>query len=79
MYDKITAEQYDDLVDAESFDISEFHKLLEKYTGITAEPCRVFAYYDFAGNYLGDSTYCDVMDLLANAYIKVVKDGDNDG
>lgn len=75
MYDKITAEQYEELVYEEGFDSSEFHKLLEKYTGITVRPCRVFAYYDSAGNYLGDSTYCDVKDLLVNAYIKVVKEG----
>lgn len=75
MYDKITAEQYEELVYEEGFDSSEFHKLLEKYTGITVRPCMVFGYYDSAGNYLGDSTYCDVTDLLANAYIKVVKEG----
>ena len=78
MYDKITAEQLEELEDAESFEFEEFHKLLEEYTGITAEPCSVFAYYDAAGNYLGDSTYCDVRDLLESAYIKVEKDGDND-
>lgn len=79
MVDKITAEQYEDLVDAESFELDEFHKLLEKYTGITARPCMIFEYYDSAENYLGDSTYCDVRDLLANAYIKVGKDGEYDG
>lgn len=71
MYDKITAEQLEELESVEHFEFDEFHKLLEEYTGITAEPCRVFAYYDSGGNYLGDSTYCDVRDLLANAYIKV--------
>lgn len=79
MYDKITEEQYKELVDAESFETREFHDLLERYTGITAQPCRVFAYYDSASNYLGDSTYCDVKDLLANAYIEVVKEDYNDG
>jgi hypothetical protein len=78
MYDKITAEQLEELEYAESFDKDEFHKLLEEYTGITGHAYRIFAYYDSVGNYLGNSTHCDVRDLLENAYIKVVKDGDNE-
>lgn len=75
MSGKITAEQLQELEDARWIDLYEYHKLLEEYTGIVAEQYRAYSYYDIAGNYLGDSSYCGVMDLLESAYIEVEQEG----
>lgn len=70
----ITQEQYEKLREAQSFDRSEFHQLLNKHCGIEARPYTGFSYYDEAGNYLGDSDDCDVKSLLDNAYISIEKE-----
>lgn len=75
MAEKITAEQLQELEEAQSIDRKEFHQLLEEYAGITAEPYTGFSYYDSAGNYLGDASDCDIVDLLEAAYIEVEKEG----
>ena len=68
---KVTAEQLQELEEAQSFDRNEYHDLLQEYAGIIAEPYTGFSYYDSAGNYLGDSSDCDTMELLKSAYIEV--------
>ena len=68
---RLTREQYDDIEYARSFDMREYHELLEKHTGITAKQYTAFSYYDNAGNYLGDSNDSDTFDLLTAAYVKV--------
>lgn len=75
MADAITKEQLEDLEYAKSSDRNEFHELLKEYAGIVAESYVGFSYYDEAGNYLGDSNYCDVRDLLESAYVEVVDNG----
>lgn len=76
MAEKITVEQLEALEDAQFFGRNdEFHQMLEEYAGIKAKAYTGFSYYDSAGTYLGDSNYCDVMDLLKAAYIKVEQEG----
>lgn len=71
--DTITIKQYDELY-TERFDIKEFNKLLEEYTGIIAKPYTSYQYFDEAGNYIGDSDNYSVHELLKNAYIKIVNE-----
>lgn len=75
MLEKITREQYEDIENARFFDVGEYHKLLEEYAGIIAKPYTAFAYYDSAGNYIGDSENSDTMGLLKFAYIEVIDNG----
>ena len=75
MANTITKDQLERLSEAEMFDRDEYHKLLEKYTGIVAKPYTGYSYYDDAGNYLGDSDCDDVRDLLKSAYIEVADNG----
>lgn len=68
---EISFKEFMDLCDSQSFDsIEEFHKKLEGY-GIYAKPYTGYEYYDSIENYLGDSSFCDVKQLLDNAYIKI--------
>ena len=72
MAKNITAEQYERLSESDfTGNESEFHALLEEYTGIEARPYTAFQYFDAAGNFLADcdGTYLD--DLLDMAEIKV--------
>jgi hypothetical protein len=69
--DKITIKQYDELY-AERHNTKEFNKLLEEFTGIIAKPYTGYQYFDEAGNYVGDTEYNSVEEILKNAYIKIV-------
>lgn len=75
MAEYITKDQLSELEEAEMFDRDEYHKLLKEYTGIVAERYIGYAYYDDAGNYIGDSCSHDVTGLLEDAYIRVVDNG----
>lgn len=75
MAEKITADQLEELDEAQWSDRSEYHKLLKEYAGIIAKPYTAFSFYDCDGNYLGDSFNCDTMDLLKAAYIEVEQEG----
>lgn len=73
MADTITKAQLEELRQMRSVDLREYHFLLKKYAGITAEPYTGYSYYDKAGDYIGDSeTSIDVeTDLLDSACIQV--------
>ena len=71
----ITAEQLEELREAESISRLDFNGLLEDYTDIKAKPYTAFYYEDGAGNWVGDSADDEVGDILRRAYIKVRKDG----
>ena len=76
MVDKITRSQYEDIEDAFSYGtIGEFHRMLEKHTGISAIPYTAYKYFN-GDDYIGDSEDFDLLNLLKNAYIEVVEDGD---
>ena len=70
MVNKITREQFEELSDA-SYDVREYHKLLEQYTGIEANAYTAFSYFDSAGNYVGNSCDSSLWDLLRAAYVEV--------
>lgn len=71
----ITKEQFEELENARIDGTrEEFHRLLEKYTGITAKPYTAFQYFDIADNYVGDCDNCTVRELLENAYIEIRSD-----
>lgn len=73
MIDKITREQLEELSDAFDFGRpSEFHEILEEYSGIIAKPYTAYQYFDESDNYVGDSNDFELLDLLQNARIEVV-------
>lgn len=75
MVDKITKSQYEDIEDAFICDsIVGFHRVLEKHTGISAIPYTSYQYFN-GDDYVGDSNDFDLLDVLKNAYIEVVEDG----
>ena len=69
---RITAEQYEELVEAYDYDDQQFIEKLEEYTGITRKPYIAHNYYDCSGNYIGCSEKFDLDMLLENAYVRVV-------
>ena len=75
MADEITKSQYEEIEDAFNYGtIGEFHRMLEKHTGIEAIPYTAYQYFN-GDDYVGDSNDFDLLDLLKNAYIEVVEDG----
>ena len=75
MVDKIAKSQYEDIEDAYICDSTAvFHRVLEKYTGIVAIPYTGYQYFN-GDDYVGDSNDFDLLDVLKNAYIEVVDDG----
>ena len=75
MADFITKDQLAELEEAQSWDLNNYHKMLDEYAGITARPYTGYSYYDAAGNYIGNRDDSDVRDLLRAAYIEVRDDG----
>ena len=68
----ITQEQFEDIEDARQYGTrNEYHLQLEKHTGIYAKPYTAYQYFDFNGNFVGDSDNYDLRDLLENAHIEV--------
>lgn len=75
----ITKEQLEEIEDAISihcFDRGAAYALLKKYTGIEARPYTAFVFYDEADNWVGDSDNHTIRDLLDNAYITIVDEGE---
>lgn len=73
----ITRDQLEDIEDAYSCsDRNSAYALLKKYTGIEARPYTAFSFYDESDNYVGDSNNDTIRDLLDNAYISVIEEGD---
>ena len=77
MAQTITKEQLEEIEYAlDCCDKGAAYALLKKYTGIEARPYTAFVFYDEADNFVGDSENCDVRDLLDNAYITIVEEGE---
>lgn len=73
----ITKEQLEEIEDAiRCFDRGAAYALLKKYTGIEARPYTAFVFYDEADNWIGDSDNYTIRDLLDEAYITVVEEGE---
>jgi hypothetical protein len=76
MVDKITEEQYQELMDSYGERIpSEIVKTFDKLTGIVVKPYTSYQFFDAAGNYLGDDNWDSIAEILENAEIEVVEDG----
>ena len=71
MAEYITKDQYRKIEDASLYGATEFHNLLEKYTGIKAKPYTAYLYYDECGNFIGDSDDSTLEQLLEAAYVEV--------
>lgn len=71
MTEYITKDQYREIEDAALYDVTKFHNLLEKYTGIEAKPYTAYLYYDECGNFIGDSGESTLEQLLEAAYVDV--------
>ena len=71
MAEYITKDQYRQIEDALLHGMTEFHNLLEKYTGIEAKPYTAYLYYDECGNFIGDSDSATLERLLEEAYVEV--------
>lgn len=77
MVNKISYAEYEELLDIRSFGTKkEFHNKLEVY-GIEAKPYTAYQYFDGGGNYIGDSEFSDLRQLLENAYIYIGEYNDN--
>lgn len=71
MAEYITKDQYRQIEDASLYDVTKFHNLLKKYTGIEAKPYTAYLYYDECGNFIGDSDSATLERLLEAAYVEV--------
>ena len=67
----IEAAELQDLKECLDWDKEEFPKALKEYTGIIAKPYIAFQYYYENGDYIGDSDYLGIEDLLKEAEIEV--------
>jgi len=76
MPDKITEDQLDELLDARDyFGADKFVKLMAEYTGIVVKTYTGYQYFDAADNFLGDSEWNSLRDILEEAEIEVVDNG----
>ena len=71
MKERIDFCDFENLQDALQWDKDKFPKMLEKLTGIIAKPYIGFAYYDAADNFIGDSEYQSLSEILEEAEIEV--------
>lgn len=67
----ITKNQLNEIIKSSYNSIEEFHHKLELYTGIKARTRAKYEYFDFDGEYIGDSNY-SLEELLELAYIEVI-------
>lgn len=72
---KITKQQYDELKEAYACDDQQFAEKLEEYTGITRRAYVAYDYFDFGGDYVGNSVTNDLDDILRMGYVRVTEDG----
>ena len=76
MVDKITEEQYQDLLDAyERRMPSDIIKTFVDLTWIVVKPYTGYQFFDAAGNYLGDDSFHTIREILREAGIEVEEDG----
>lgn len=76
MVDKITDDQYTDLIGA--YDDRNPDNIVSTFadiTGIVVKPYIGYQFFDSAGNYLGDDNWNDIDEILKEAGIEVTEDG----
>ena len=67
----IDAADLQDLKECLDWDRDEFPRALKDHTGIVAKPYTAFQYYYENGDYIGDSDYYSIEDVLKEAGIEV--------
>lgn len=72
---KLTSQETDDLSEVLTWDEDSFPEILEEYTGLQAKPARMFLVFDRAGDYVGNTHYDTIGDILRKAGIEVTEDG----
>lgn len=76
MVDKITEDQYQELLDAyDERRTGNIVKTFEDLTGIVVKPYTGYQFFDAAGNYLGDDNWNTISEVLKEAGIEVTEDG----
>ena len=71
MPDIITQEEFEYLNDLYHNDREKFHKVIYDQLDIEAHPSTMYDYYDYGGNYIGNSNDSSLHDILSAAYIKI--------
>ena len=71
MPDFITHEDFDYLDELYHSDIKKFNEVMLSMLDIEAKPATIYDYYDFYGNYIGNTNDSSLHDILSSAYIKV--------
>ena len=71
----IDAADLQDLKECLDWDRDEFPRALKDCTGIVAKPYTAFQYYYENGDYIGDSDYYSIEDVLKEVGIEVADDG----
>ena len=71
MSDFITHEDFDYLDELYHSDIKKFNEVMLSMLDIEAKPATIYDYYDFYGNYIGNTNDSSLHDILSSAYIKV--------
>lgn len=75
MEEKITESQYDELMEVINTNPKKFIELLEEYTGITAKQYTAYQFFYPTGDYIGDYGVSSLSEILEEAEIEVVEDG----
>ncbi len=76
MEDKITEEQYQELLDVyDERNQNAIVRTFEELTGIVVKQYTGYQFFDAAGNYLGDDNWNDIREILKEAGIEVTEDG----
>ena len=76
MLDKITEDDYQNLIDAyDERNPSQIVKVFANLTGIIVKPYTGYQFFDAAENYLGDDNFNTIDEILKEARIEVVEDG----
>ena len=69
----ITSEQREEILEEQYG--NRYRELLKEYTGIKAKPYTEYQFYDADGEYIGDSQWMDIDELMEEAGIKVSDGG----
>lgn len=71
MPDIITQDEFEYLNDLYHSDIKKFNEVIMSMLDIESKSATIYDYYDYYGNYLGNTNDSSLHDILSAAYIKV--------
>ena len=67
----ITQDEFEYLNDLYHSDIKKFNEVIMSMLDIESKSVTIYDYYDYYGNYLGNTNDSSLHDILSSAYIKV--------